>query len=163
MDAIVADGGREPGFHIARLEQIPLPGEVTPDPGEAVGLELDANGDRVAPRLARAGPLLPHLLRDSQLLLNVMADFVGDHVGARELARRSKPLRERFEEGPVEIDVAIGRTVEWADSRAGQPTRRIDRAPKQHKPGRVVLAAHLSEERLPGVLRVAQDYGGRTP
>jgi hypothetical protein len=24
----------------------------------------------------------------------------------------------------------------------------------------VVLAAHLSEERLPGVLRVAQDYGG---
>jgi hypothetical protein len=74
LDAIVADGGRgrEPGFHIARLEQIPLPGEVTPDPGEAVGLELDANGDRAAPRLARAGPLLPHLLRDSQLFLNVM-------------------------------------------------------------------------------------------
>jgi hypothetical protein len=78
LDAIVADGGRgrEPGFHIARLEQIPLSGEVTPDPGEAVGLELDANGDRVAPRLARAGALLPHLLRDPQLVLNVVADFV---------------------------------------------------------------------------------------
>ena len=32
----------EPGFHIARLEQIPLSGEVTPDAGEAVGLAAAA-------------------------------------------------------------------------------------------------------------------------
>jgi hypothetical protein len=108
LDAIVADGGRsrEPGFHITRLEQIALSGEVTPDAGETVGHELDAHGDRVAPRLARAGALLSHLLRDPQLVLNVVADFVGDHVSACELARRPKPLREGLEEGPVEIDVA---------------------------------------------------------
>jgi len=109
LDAVVADGGRgrKPGLDVARLEQVPPPGEVAPDASEAVGLELELHGDRVAPRRARAGALLRHLLRDPQLVLNVVADLVRDHVGARELARRPEPLREVLEEGAVEIDAAV--------------------------------------------------------
>jgi hypothetical protein len=55
---------REPGLHVPRLEQVPLLGEVAPDTGEAVGLELELHGEGAAPRLACAAALLRHLLGD---------------------------------------------------------------------------------------------------
>jgi len=70
---------------------------VAPDAGEAVILELDQHRERVALRLACARALLRHLLRDPQLLLNVVSDLVRDHVRARDLARRPEPPREVLE------------------------------------------------------------------
>jgi hypothetical protein len=81
LDAIVTDGGRgrKPGFHIARLEQIPLSGELTPDPGEAVGLErLQANCSIIS----ATGDLIGTAASPIDALLGSLADNGGPTVGA---------------------------------------------------------------------------------
>src|SRR5262249_2438286 len=50
-----------------------------------------------------------------------MADLVRDHVGLRELARpatvaAAKACRNLIEERRVEVDLLIGRAVEWSHS-----------------------------------------------
>ena len=76
-------------LNIALINDLALFSGFTPDPSEAIGLELQVHGKRV--RLRRITfPQTLNLLLNAQELLNMMPDFVCDHVGLRELARRTK-------------------------------------------------------------------------
>ncbi len=88
-----------------------------------------------------------------------MADFVRDHVGLGEIARRAEPPRQLVEEGGVEIELAVGGAVVRSGRRRGAAARRSRRAVEQHEPRRLVTRAHRLEHGLPHVLGVAE-HGG---
>ena len=69
-------------------------GVVRPHAGEAVGLQLEAHGERVGGRLV--GPLLRgvHLVGEAEQVLHVVADLVGDHVGLGEVAAGAEPVAQ---------------------------------------------------------------------
>ena len=83
----------------------------------AVGLELAAY------RLAlRSLPVAADRVEHAELVLDVMAVLVRDHVRLRE--RRdpdAEPGLEVVEEAEVDVDELVGRAVERADLRAGEP------------------------------------------
>ena len=81
-------------------------------PGIAIRLELEP--DRQAVALAPAGArwTLLHLFRRAEQILDVMAEFVGDHIILREIALGAEAVGEFVEEAGVEIDALIGRAVE---------------------------------------------------
>ena len=87
----------------------------------------------------------------------MVADFVRDHVGLREIAGRAEPARELVEERGVEIELAVGRAVERAGRRRRAAARRLRRAAEQHEPRRLVARAHRLEHGLPDVLGVAEN------
>ena len=79
LDPVVAHrgGGVERLVDVARFEEVALLGGVRPDAGEAVGLELEPDRERVGLTgsllLARRTlPLMP------EQVLHVMADLVGE-------------------------------------------------------------------------------------
>ena len=57
-----------------------------PHPGEAVGHQLDLDGQPVRLRLADLLLALLDLAEDAELVLDVVADLVGEHVGVGEVA-----------------------------------------------------------------------------
>src|SRR4029450_3049156 len=158
LEAVVADGGGslEPGLDIARIEEVPPLGVEAPHAGEAVGLELHRHRERVAAAPARARALRRDLLGDADEVLHVMADLVGDHVGARELTRRPEALGQLLEERAVEIDALVPRAVERPDRVVVLAARGLDGAAEEDEARRLVLAALLLEDGAPCVLGVAQ-------
>src|ERR1051325_81413 len=151
LQPVVADGGRgaDPLLEIARLEDVPRAiGVVRPDAGEAVGLELAADGDRRRAASARA---LAHA-REPEQLLHVMTDLVGDHVRLREVAGRAEPIAELAEEVEVEIDALVAGTIERTDGRFRHPARGAHRAGEEHELRLAVFAVHAREDVLPGLL-----------
>ena len=97
--------------------------EVSPDAGEAVGLQFDTDRHLVGLGLAHLLPHLVELRQHADEVLHVMADLVRDHVGLGEIARRAELAGQLVEEVGVEIDLAVVRTVE----RPGCRTRRSRR------------------------------------
>ena len=60
---------------------------IGPDARKAVGLQLDLDLDVICFRLAAGNALrVLRLRQNAEEVLHVMTDFVGDHVGLRELA-----------------------------------------------------------------------------
>jgi hypothetical protein len=58
------------------------------DPGETVCLQLDPHRNRVRPALVAAGTFGVSLLQNAELVLQMMADLMGNHIGFGKLARR---------------------------------------------------------------------------
>src|SRR5438874_902726 len=158
LQPIVADGRRgvERLLHVARLEDVARAlGVVRPDAREAIRLQLQPDGRRVG--LRPATPALGHhAIRDPELLLDVMADLVGDHVRLREIAGGTEPLAPRAEEVQVEIDLLVWRTVERPGGGSGDAAGGLHRAVEEHQPGISILAPHAAEQRAPGVLGVGE-------
>ena len=60
---------------------------IGPDTRKAVGLQLDLDLDVICFRLAAGNALrVLRLRQNTEQVLHVMTDFMGDHVGLRELA-----------------------------------------------------------------------------
>ena len=92
LQAVVAHGfgGVKGFFQIARFKQLPLLCAVGPHTGQAVCLQLEL--DRQTVGFAFAGILARavHLCHRAGQVLHMVADFVGNHIGERRIARRAE-------------------------------------------------------------------------
>ena len=70
---------------------------VGPDTGEAVGLQLYPDRNRVRPPLVAPGALAVRPLQDAELVLHMMADLMSNHIGLGELPRRIEPVLHLLE------------------------------------------------------------------
>jgi hypothetical protein len=61
-----------------------------PDTGETIGLQLLHDGQTVGLALSSSLPLSIHLAGDTQNCLNMMTNFVCDHVCLRKIAGRTE-------------------------------------------------------------------------
>jgi hypothetical protein len=102
----------------------------------------------------------PHridLVGDAEQRLHVVTDFVRDHVGLREVARRAQARLHRFVESEVDVDLLVAGTVERPHGRLAGAASGRRGAAKQHQPGLAVRAALGLELRAPHVLGVRED------
>src|SRR5688572_15333799 len=115
LQAIVADrgGGSERFVDVAGFEQVTALGRVTPDAGEAVGLELEPDGE-AAGAFALAARRAMHLVARAELVLQVVTDLVRDHVRLGEVAGGAEATFELGEEAEVDVRTFVARAVEGA-------------------------------------------------
>src|SRR5262245_12738153 len=100
----------------------------------------------------------------------MMADFVRDHIGLRELARSAADVaaaetrRDLIEERGVEVDLLIGRAVEWSHGalRYSAATG-LRRTAIENQHGRTIGSAILGEDLLPLLFGAAKDRAHKTP
>src|SRR4051812_14232070 len=120
LQRVVADGRRR--LHrrvdVARLNEFgSLFLQVCPNAAETIGLQLDAHLNAVGCRPASRLLLLAlSFLQNAKLVLHMMPDLMGDHIGLREFARLAAAATEAvfdfLEEGSVEINDAVSWAVE---------------------------------------------------
>ena len=79
------------GIYVAGVEEVALLRGVSPDAGEAVGLQFQTNRKLVG-GLRVLLLRLPHLALDAQQFLDVVSDFVGQDVGFGEFSGRAEAL-----------------------------------------------------------------------
>src|SRR5690606_8937326 len=109
LQRIVADllGGIERFLDIAIVEQVGLPGIIGPDAGIAVGLQLDADGIGIGLFLAHGGPALVEFGQHPGDVLDMVAHFMGQHIGLGEIARCTELVAQLVIETEVDIDLLI--------------------------------------------------------
>ena len=89
-----------------------------------------------------------------------MADFMGDHVGLRELPGRAELARQHAEERRVQIELPVGRAVERPRGGHRVAARRRRLVAEQYERRRNVTGAHRLKYRAPDVLGVAEHGSG---
>ena len=165
LELVVTDGARRlHGFLDVALVQgiVLVVGVLGPDAREAIGHQLDAHGELVRLGLARRALLAAlDLAEDAELVLDVVADLVGDDVGVGEVTLHAELLLHLLEERRVEIDLLVERAVERPHRGLGRAAAAAGAAGVEHHGGRAVLAPGLvRQDLLPDVLGVAEDRGG---
>ena len=158
LQSIVSDRrrGLHRRFNIARLnESPPFFRMVCPYTGKTICLQFDAHLKLIGLDFVHSTLSLLNLGENAQQILDVMTNFVGNHVSLRELTALAADIaapeapRKISEEGGVEIDLLVVRTVEGAHRRLGHPAGRA-RHPGEHDQGRCGVAlAGLREDFLP--------------
>ena len=161
LQRIVADlaGGVQRLLQVALFQKPFLGGEMPPDPGEAIGLELDADRHLVGLDLAHLLAHLVELRQHADQVLHVMAHLVGKNIGLREIARGAEAVRQFV----IEIEVDIKLLVAGAVKRSGRRTRRAAgrayRAGEQHQSRLGIVPALALHDAVPDVFGLGQ-HGG---
>jgi hypothetical protein len=93
-----------------------------PNKGETISLEFHANR-KCIPRARILALQVPNPAFNPQQVLDVVSEFVREHVGLCELARRTEALLKFVVKSEVDVHLLIGRTVESpvADWASPQP------------------------------------------
>jgi Protein of unknown function (DUF998) len=159
LDPVVPDRGRGVEALVdVRLGQLfdqpGLDGVRRPDAGVAVGLELRTHRSALG-ALAVVSDLLEH----AELVLDVVAVLVRDHVGLRERAAAGAEARLKLVEEPeVDVDLLVARAVERPNLRAREAAARLHLVGEEDGVGIGVLAATTAlEDAVPEALHAVDD------
>ena len=134
---------------------------MSPDAGKEIGLELEPHREAVVFRFTDAATLRLHLVADTEEILHVMSDFVRDNVSLREVSGRAEAFVERSIESKVDVNAPILRAVERSTGAAGESASGPGLVREEHELRLFILAAHLPEELMPGVLGVGEDNANK--
>src|SRR5687767_3509240 len=85
-----------------------------------------------------------------------MSELVRDHVGLREVARRTEALMKRRKESEIEINLLVERAVERPHRRLARAATRLHVVAEKHQLRLTVLAAVLREYLGPDSLGVVE-------
>src|SRR5205823_11677654 len=160
LNAIVAHRRRgvQPFLNVSLMEQTTLLGRVPPDAGEAIGLQLEPNGDGIC--IAGILALQATRLRvDAQKMLYMMPELVRQDISLREITGRTKAALKLVVEGEIDVHLLIERTIERAHRRLGSSTSGLCDVAEEHELRVIVRHASLSENRAPCVLHVIEHKG----
>ena len=161
LQTVITDGagGTQCLLDIALLEHLATAvGMIAPQPGKTVGLQFQLYGQCIRLGLADAALRLPDLVADTQQVLHVMADLVGNDVGLGEVTGRPVPLFEVLEEGEVDVDLVIGRAVERSHRGCCHAAGGLYGAGEHHQHWFPVVETAGPEYGVPGVLRIRQHH-----
>src|SRR5215472_11737516 len=128
-----------------------------PDTSEAIGLEFHGHGKWVG--LGRIAVLkLPDLVFDANDLLDMVPDFVRQHVGLRKLARSAEALLEFIVKAQVNVNFFVRRAIKGARGGLRAPASGVGLISKQHELRMAIRSPGLlGQAFVPGLLRVVQD------
>ena len=166
LDPVVANRRRR--FHclgdLTRIEsqilprfELPHKNGRCPDPGEAVGLELQPDGEFVG--LTRILLLqLLDLFHGSQHVLDMVTDLVGEDVGGCQVAGSSESGPKLFEELHVKVDARVERAVVGTHPGIGSTTPGFGESREKDEFGWLILTSGLGEDIGPERLVVVQDH-----
>src|SRR6476661_1743512 len=89
----------------------------------------------------------------------MMADFVSDNIGLREVARCAKASLQFLVEIEIKINTFVFRTIKGPDRSTGKSTSRIYSAGKQHELRLAISHATLAKQVIPHDLGIAKRDG----
>src|SRR5829696_5739836 len=161
LEPVVADrlGRAKRLVDVAGLEVARLEDGLRPYARVAVGLQLQPHRRLVgAVGIGAADPL--DLRAGAELVLDVVADLVRDHVGPCEVAARLELALHVAIEGEVQVDMPVGRAVERTDRGARRPAAGVDAVAVEHQLRALVVAALIGERALPGRLDAVEHIDG---
>ena len=157
-------GGVHGGFDVAVFQNLPCAlGVVRPNTGKAIGLQLQLDRQLVVLHLADAPALAIDLLADAQQVLHVVADFVGNHIRLRKLARRAEFVFQRLVKAEVDVDLLVGRAIKRAHCRLALAASGRGGTAKQHQLGLLVLGTALAKDIAPDIFGIGQHGGDELP
>lgn len=133
---------------------------VAPYACQEVCLKLQTDAVFVGRHFIGTRAYIVDLLQDTEFVLDMVADFVRDHIGVREISPGLHLVLHLREETQVDIQAFVGRTIERPRLRSGIAAARLNRTGEEHHGGRIVSAAHLLEHLGPYVLGAGQDLTG---
>src|SRR4028119_88491 len=93
-------------------------------------------------------------------MLDVVADFVRDDIGLREIAGRAEARAQITIEGEVYVNLLVSGTVERPRARARRAAGRARLFCEERERRLPVTPARLLKELLPHVLRLGEDDRG---
>ncbi len=131
----IASAARIPLFDVSGLQPVAV--ARGPDAGIAIGLQLDADLNRISLRRRTLALRRPRLIEHAGKMLDMMPHLMRDHIGLGKVAGRAEPVAKLAVEAGVEIDIVVGRAVE-------RPHRGLRRAAAR-------LAAAAIEDEAGGV------------
>ncbi len=131
---------------------------MSPGASEIIGLQFQPHGPRVEFFFRQFPAFFIDYITVAQQRLNMVPDFVRDHVGLREIRfRPAETFFEFFVKCGIDVDFLIGGTIEGTDGGVGRAARGIDFA-REHMDFRMdVGLAHFLKLFVPDFFRVAQN------
>ena len=123
-----------------------------PHAGKAIGLQFNAHRHLVVFHITQALTQGLRLFADAKQVLHVMTYFMGDDIGAREIATGLKAFGHFVEKGHVEIDLGVARTIERPQRSLTGATGGRGLTAIEHQTRLHIGAAHLLEDLAPGGL-----------
>ena len=144
-------------LHVARIEQIPLLRGMRPDSRVAIRLQFHFHQQRVV-----HSPVsllhLPHAVFCPRNFLDVMPDFVCQHICLRKFSGRSETLLQLVIKSQVYINFFVFGTVERPSGRLRTTASGLRVIPKQHQFRVPVWSSRLLRQNLlPCFLCVVQN------
>jgi len=104
LQSVISNGRCRPqcGLHIPAFNKLPLLlGAIGPDAGKAVRLQLNSDLQAISFDLIHSALRLLQLGQQPQLILHVVSDLMGNHIGFGELTRLAADIASL--ETPLEV------------------------------------------------------------
>ena len=162
LQSIIADGagGAQCLLDIALLQHLAAAiGMIAPEPGKTVRLQFKLHQQGVRLGLAGAALGLPDLVADTQQVLHMVTDLVGNDIGLGKITGRTVPLFKVPEERQVEIHLVVRRAVERTHRSGRHATGGLHGTAEHHPDRFLVIQAAAPEDGVPGILRVRKHHG----
>lgn len=161
MEPVVSNrgGSIQSRGDIASIDDSALAGGVAPDPGKAIGLEFQADGELVGSIRISFFQATDFGLNADQFLY-VMADLMSDDVRLGKFAGRTEAVAQFVEEAEIQIDLFVFRAIKRPDGFASEAATGGIRVAEENKPGVVVRSSRgLREDIVPVALDVVKNEG----
>ena len=97
--------------------------------------------------------------QDAEQILDMVPDFVGDHIGIGEIAAAAELALHLLEEGGVEIDLAVVRAIERPHRRLRHAAAGAVDAGEQYELRRLVAGVGLLRQHLGPDVLVLRQHG----
>src|SRR6267143_644328 len=139
LQAIVPDCGCGPQstLHVATFQQVAWLRGSRPDSCETVGLQFHTHRKGVA-RARILSLQTANLSFNSEQVLDVMSELMGQHIGLGKFAGGTETLFQLVVKSEVDVDLLVARAVERPGGRLRLSASRSRRVPKEHEPGMLV-------------------------
>src|SRR5262249_37110129 len=98
-----------------------------------------------------------HAITDAEQILHVMANFMRDYVRLREIASGTETILEFAKKSEVDVNASIFWTIKRTGGAASEPATGPGLVCKEHEPRLLIFAAHLAEDRMPGVFSIGEN------
>ncbi len=102
---------------------------------QEVSLQLKPDGKLVGPDLAQALTFFLHLIKNAQLVLNMMPYLVRHYISYGEVAVSTIFCTQIIKKTEVDVHLFITRAVERSAGSGGIAAGRLDLIPEEHKGG----------------------------
>src|SRR4030042_2196009 len=146
-------------FNIAGLKRLEhLLVVMRPHTCKKVGLQFKPYQEPVCVYFAYSCPLIIDITKYSELVLHMVANFMGNNVSNCKIAICSEPRFKFIKKSKVDIYLLITRTIKWPAGAACISACRLNLIPEQNQGWHLVSHIRLAENSCPDIFRSGKYY-----
>src|SRR5690606_13689824 len=130
---------------------------VGPDARIKICLKFEGYTQAIALRLGETLASLAYFGRSTQQVLNVMSNFVRNHIGPCKITSGPIPVGQIVSKGKVDVHAIVEWAIERSNSRCSKAAARLVGLRKQNELRFLIVSIeHFSEQSIPHILGILQ-------